>query len=76
MQLKRRLLQWKLAKETFTRQIKVVHRGGNQIFTRLFPDWQDSVEESSSSHAIEKVSHIWKRSEYLVCLVGTGKWDA
>ena len=29
-QLQRRLHQWKLAKETLTRQIKLVHRGGNQ----------------------------------------------
>ena len=30
MQLQRRLLQWKLAKETLTRQIKLIHRGRNQ----------------------------------------------
>ena len=30
MQLQRRLLQWKLAKETLTCQIKLIHRGRNQ----------------------------------------------
>ena len=30
MQVQRRLLQWKLAKETLTRQIKPIHRGRNQ----------------------------------------------
>ena len=36
-QLQRRLHQWKLAKETLTRQIKLVHRGGNQNLNAFVP---------------------------------------
>ena len=64
MQLQRRLLQWKLAKETLTRQIKLIHRGGNQ---KEVPPLMRSKKSVAFENAVNTSSAMLLQESEMLC---------